>query len=130
LSKGAKPTIGFVLSLIGGIVIMVAAALYAFVTSAVAIYAANLLPEPARSLALALITPFLIGAYVGLVLGILILLLSILMYTKVNKTFGLIILILGVINIVGSFIGYVGADFFFIGSILSIIGGLLGYMGK
>ncbi|WXG46508.1 MAG: hypothetical protein WED05_07615 [Candidatus Atabeyarchaeum deiterrae] len=125
MSKGAKPVIGFILSLIGGIIILAAGALYALITyPALAILLAY---APAL---LALLGPYLIGGYIALVWGILILLLSIFMYTKKNKMFGIIILVFGLLNLVGTFIGFIGADFYWVGSILSILGGLLGYMGK
>jgi hypothetical protein len=104
MSKGkAKPMIGFLLSLIGGLIILIFGALLAMI--------------------------LLIPGVAGILWGLLIVILAFLAYMKPNKMYGIIILILAIINLAGSFFGF-GADFWYIGSILSLIGGILVYIEK
>jgi len=108
MSKGkAKPMIGFILSLIGGLIILIWGLLE-----------------------LAIFAGFLGLGVGGAIWGLLILIFAILSYMRPNKMFGIIILILGIINAVGYTLLFFGADFFWIGSILSIIGGILVYIEK
>lgn len=93
--------IGFILSLIGGIIILIFGAL-------------------------ALAT---LAGILGIVWGILIVILALIAYMKPNKMYGIIILILAIINLAGFFVGF-GADFWYIGSILSLLGGILVYIEK
>lgn len=100
---------------------MAAGALLAFITAAV--YA--LLPPPLNALA----AVFMLGGILGLVYGILIIIFGLLAYMKGNKMFGIIVLVIALINLIGGLVSF-GADFFFIGSILSLLGGILIYIEK
>jgi NADH:ubiquinone oxidoreductase subunit 6 (subunit J) len=95
--------IGFILSLIGGLIILIAGAL--------------------------LVMLLLLPGLLGIVWGILIVIFGLLAYMKPNKMYGIIILILALINLIGTFVLF-GADFFWIGSILSLLGGILVYIEK
>jgi hypothetical protein len=102
-----KPTYGMLLSLIGGIILVIAGIL-AFVVGLFTFWG------------------FFGAAIVGglaLVFGILIILLGYMGYAGKGKTMGLIVLILGILAL------FLAADFYSIGSILSILGGILLYVG-
>jgi hypothetical protein len=99
MAKAKKPIFGFILSLIGGIIILLFGAL-GFAT---------------------------LAGILGIVWGILVVIFALLLYMK-GKIWGILVLIIGLINLIGTFVSF-GADFYWIGSILSILGGLLGYLG-
>jgi hypothetical protein len=103
-----KPTAAFVLSLIGGIFILLGGIWLAIVGAIIAIFTAGA------------------GAILGIfaISGIIIIIGSAMMYNQATsaKTWGIIILILGIISL----IGIVTA----VGGILSIIGGILAIVWK
>ena len=108
-----KPIYGMLLSLIGGIIMVIAGALVAL---GMISYGLGVFLPPLQS-------SILTGA-VGIIFGILVILLGYLGYAGKGKMLGIIVLILGILNL------FVGSDFFVLGSILAIIGGLLLYLEK
>jgi hypothetical protein len=115
-----KPLFGMLLSLIGGLIMLVVGVL-----AAMNIITGNfLLGSSALFGGLNLLG---YGGVFAFIFGILIVVFSILMYMKPkNKMYwGLLIVIFAVLNIL------LGYDVLFIGSILALIGGLIGwFMGK
>jgi uncharacterized membrane protein (UPF0136 family) len=111
MGKGAaKPKYGFYISLIGGILMLIWGILgLAGVTVG-------------YSLLVGTLGSMVVGV-MSVIWGILILIFAYLMYSG-RRWGGIIIVILGILNII------VGFDLYFIWSIISIIGGLIGYMGR
>jgi hypothetical protein len=106
-----KPLFGMLLSLIGGLIILIASILAA-VNITIVFGSLNLLPYT--------------GIF-GFIWGLLIIIFSILMYMKPKSkmVFGLLIIIFAIVNILA------GYDIILIGSILALIGGIVGwFMGK
>lgn len=103
-----KPTAAFILSLIGGIFVLLGGIGLAFLGAIIALFT------------------FGAGAILGIfaIFGIIIIIGAIMMYTKPRsaKTWGIIVLILGIISL----IGIVTA----LGGILSLIGGILAIVWK
>ncbi|WXG44989.1 MAG: DUF6114 domain-containing protein [Promethearchaeati archaeon SRVP18_Atabeyarchaeia-1] len=106
-----KPLFGMLLSLIGGLIILIASVLAA-VNITIIFGSLNLIPYS--------------GVF-GAIWGILIIVFSLLMYMKPKSKmiFGLLIIVFAIVNILA------GYDIVLIGSILALIGGLVGwFMGK
>ena len=104
-----KPIYGLVLSLVGGITMIVSVALLLL----------NISDMPYR-----LFPDSRINEILGLVLGILTVRFGFQGYVGNGKTWGIVVLIFGIINLIA------GADVYFIGSILAILGGVLLRTGK
>ena len=111
-----KATVGFILSLIGGIIILVGAiavlALGSAFSSTGVVGAAEL-----GSL-------FVVSGAVGLISGILVIVSSILIHKPGKETIG------GILAIVFSLVSIIGGGGFFIGLILALVGGILGLVKK
>jgi hypothetical protein len=106
-----KPLYGMLLSLVGGLIILIASVLAA-VNITIVFGSLNLIPY---------------SGIFGFIWGILIIIFSILMYMKPKSKmyFGLLIIVFAIVNILA------GYDIILIGSILALIGGLVGwFMGK
>jgi hypothetical protein len=106
-----KPLYGMLLSLIGGLIILIASVLAA-VNITIVYGSLNLIPYT--------------GIF-GFIWGLLIIIFSILMYMKPKSKmiFGLLIIVFAIVNILA------GYDIILIGSILALIGGIVGwFMGK
>lgn len=103
-----KPTAAFVLSLIGGIFVLLGGIWWAIVGAIIAIFTAGA------------------GAILGIfaIFGIIIIIGSVMMYNQATsaKTWGIIILILGIISLIGIVTAF--------GGLLSIIGGILAIVWK
>jgi len=103
-----KPTAAFVLSLIGGILVLLGGLLWAAIGAFVAIFLGS------------------VGALFGIfaIFGIIIIIGAIMMYSQPRsaKTWGIIVLILGVISLLGIVTT--------LGGLLSLIGGILAIVWK
>ena len=110
MGKGAaKPRIGFYISLIGGILMLIWGIL-----SLASVKLGFSIMSSLGSMDLGILS---------VIWGILVLIFAYLMYGG-RKWAAIIIVILGILNII------VGFDLYFIWSIITIIGGLVGYMGR
>jgi len=103
-----KPTAAFVLSLIGGIFVLIGGIWLALVGAIIAIFTEG--------------AGLILGVFA--VFGIIIIIGSIMMYNQPNSatTWGIIILILGIISLVGIITAF--------GGLLSLIGGILAIIWK
>jgi hypothetical protein len=111
LSKKAKPLYGMLLSVVGGIVILVASVLKLVGTSVIWGGLELLVGN---------------GGLIGVIMGILIVAfaLSKSYMPKYKNLFAILILILAILNIL------LGWDFLIVGSVLAIVGAIMGYLGK
>jgi len=121
---GEKPTGAMVLSVIGGVFIMLVGLLFIAIASLVASFA-GMIPNLPTDPVAAANQIYLLGA-IGVLHGIAIIALGVVMYMKpqMARVLGVIVLVLAIV----SFFDTLGG--FFIGFILALIGGILGIVFK
>ncbi len=125
--SGEKPTIGFILSLIGGCLVLICSAIILAAVPFAVTQAITMVPSVMPSEAEAtveavkgLITTAVYGLFTfGLVSGVLVIIGGLLGYLKGKTTLG------GILSIVFGLLSIAGGGGFLIGLILSIIGGAL-----
>ncbi len=118
---GEKPTAAMVLSIIGGLLIILAGAMYL----AIAEFLEELLLLSGETLDVDPVLWIQILGAIGIVIGIVIMVGGVMMYSRPasSTVWGVIILVLSLVSIIAT-------GGFFIGLILGLIGGILGIVFK
>lgn len=122
VAEAKRATVGFIISLIGGILILVNALLVLAVAGTVASFAAWT-PE-AEEAAGVVSTFFYAWAATGLIFAFLVIIGAILIYMPGREVIG------GILVLIFSILSIIIGGGFFIGLILGIVGGILGIVKK